>query len=97
MPPLPVNYHAALAEATAGRPFRADLKRIDITQPDGPSFSVSGSLVTWQKWRLRVLFSPRTGLELADVGWQDSPEGPVRPVLHRIALVEMAVPYADPR
>jgi primary-amine oxidase len=83
-------------EYRAGRvgPERDDLKRIEITQPDGPSFSVDGNLVQWQRWSLRVGFTPREGLVLHTVGYEDG--GRVRPILHRASFSEMAVPYGDP-
>lgn len=45
MPPLMVNYHKDLAKATTGQEWRSDLKPINITQPEGPSFSVEGNMV----------------------------------------------------
>jgi primary-amine oxidase len=75
-------------------PVRDDLKPIAITQPEGPSFTVDGTQVRWQKWRLRVGFSPREGLVLHTVGWEEG--GRVRPILHRAAMSEMVVPYGDP-
>jgi primary-amine oxidase len=47
MPPLMVNYHKDLAKATTGEDWRSDLKPINITQPEGPSFSVEGNMVRW--------------------------------------------------
>eukprot|EP00775_Hariotina_reticulata_P002821 gene2821-3114_t len=93
VPPLMVNYHRDLAQATTGQEWRPDLKTINITQPEGPSFTIEGNLVTWQKWHLRIGFNGREGLVLHNVGFQD--EGRVRPVLHRASLSEMAVPYGD--
>ncbi|CAA9581035.1 MAG: Monoamine oxidase [uncultured Thermomicrobiales bacterium] len=75
-------------------PARAGLRPIAITQPEGPSFEVDGTLVRWQNWRLRVGFTPREGLVLHTVGWEEG--GRVRPVLHRAAMSEMVVPYGDP-
>jgi primary-amine oxidase len=75
-------------------PPRTDLKPIEITQPEGPSFTVDGNLVTWQKWRFRVGFTPREGLVLHTVGWEE--DGRVRPILHRAAMSDMVVPYGDP-
>lgn len=75
-------------------PARADLKPIEIIQPEGPSFTVDGMLVRWQKWRLRVGFTPHEGLVLHDVGWEE--RGRVRPILYRAAMSEMVVPYGDP-
>jgi len=75
-------------------PQRTGLKALDITQPDGPSFTVEGNLVTWQKWRLRVGFTPREGLVLRTVGWDDGEQ--VRSIMYRGAVSEMIVPYGDP-
>ena len=75
-------------------PLRTDLKPIAITQPEGPSFTVEGTFVRWQKWQLRVGFTPREGLVLHTVGWEEN--GRVRPILHRAAMSDMVVPYGDP-
>ncbi|HEX4701750.1 MAG TPA: primary-amine oxidase [Pseudonocardiaceae bacterium] len=73
---------------------RTDLRPIEITQPDGPSFTVDGYAVAWQKWRLRVGYSPREGLVLHQVGYED--QGRLRPILHRASMSELYVPYGDP-
>lgn len=75
-------------------PVRAGLKPISITQPEGPSFEVDGRQVRWQNWRLRIGFTPREGLVLHTVGWEEGDR--VRSVLHRAAMSEMVVPYGDP-
>lgn len=75
-------------------PMRTDLKTLDITQPDGASFIVDGNLVTWQKWRLRVSFTPREGLVIRTVGWDNGER--LRSILYRGAVSEMVVPYGDP-
>jgi primary-amine oxidase len=74
-------------------PLRTDLKPLEITQPEGPSFTVDGHLVRWQRWQLRVAIDPVEGLVLYDVGYEDN--GRVRPVLARAALSEMVVPYGS--
>ncbi len=74
--------------------LRDDLKTIDITQPDGPSFTVDGHHVRWQKWSMRLGFTPREGLVLHQVGYDD--RGTVRPVVYRASMSEMFIPYADP-
>ncbi len=74
--------------------FRTDLKPLEITQKDGPSFSVDGHHVRWQKWNLRIGFNGREGLHLYEIGYQDN--GRVRPIMHRASLAEMVVPYGDP-
>jgi primary-amine oxidase len=78
-----------------GRPMRPDLKPLEITQPEGPSFEIDGHEIRWQKWSFRIGFTPREGLVLYTVGYED--EGKVRPVLYRASLSEMVVPYGDPR
>src|SRR5918993_3143910 len=78
-----------------GRPTRAGLKPLEITQPDGPSFEIDGHEIRWQKWSFRIGFTPREGLVLYTVGYEDGER--VRPVLYRASLSEMVVPYGDPR
>lgn len=75
-------------------PLRGDLRAIEITQPDGPSFTVEGNEVRWQKWRLRIGFTPREGLVLHTVSYEDGQRR--RQILHRASYAEMAVPYAEP-
>jgi primary-amine oxidase len=75
-------------------PLRSDLKPIEITQPDGPSFTVDGHEVSWQKWNLRLGFNSREGLVINTVSYED--QGIKRPILYRASLSEMVVPYGDP-
>ena len=55
---------------------------------------VNGYEVRWQKWRFRLGWTPREGLVLYTVGYED--QGRVRPILYRASLAEMIVPYGDP-
>jgi primary-amine oxidase len=75
-------------------PLRTDLKPIEITQPEGPSFTVDRNLVRWQRWSLRVSMDPYEGLVLHTIGYEDG--GRVRPILHRASVSEMVVPYGHP-
>lgn len=77
---------------TIGKP-RHDLMPIEITQPDGPSFDVSGSEVCWQNWKMRIGFNQREGLVLHQVTYTDN--GEERPILYRGSVPEMVVPYGD--
>ena len=72
-------------------PMRDDLKPLEITQPEGPSFTVDGNLVQWQRWSLRISMDPYEGLVLHTIGYEDG--GRVRPILHRASVSEMVVPY----
>lgn len=68
---------------------RDDLKDLEITQKDGPSFTVDGYEVNWQGWSFSVSMHPVHGLVLHRLSLQD------RPILYRAALSEMIVPYGD--
>ncbi len=71
-------------------PPRTDLKPVEITQPDGPSFTVDGSLLAWQKWSLRASMDPNEGLVLHQITYDG------RSIMHRASISEMVVPYGDP-
>ncbi len=99
--PLPEragNYMPELMVEDGNRPahtgLREDVKPIEITQSEGPSFTVDGHAVSWQKWRLRVGYSPREGLVLHQIGYED--RGRLRPIIYRASLSEMYIPYGDP-
>ena len=74
-------------------PARTDLKPIEITQPEGASFQVTGNHVQWADWSFRVGFTPREGLVLHQLKFRD--QGVERPVINRASLSEMVVPYGD--
>jgi len=74
--------------------MRDTLRPIEITQPDGPSFTVTGDLVEWQNWSFRVGFDVREGLVLHLLSYRDGERD--RPVLYRASVAEMVVPYGDP-
>ncbi|MBD1868705.1 primary-amine oxidase [Cyanobacteria bacterium FACHB-471] len=90
VPPEPGEYAAEFVS-----PMRTDIKPLEITQPQGPSFEVDGHHVRWQKWQFRIGFTPREGLVLHTIGYED--QGKLRPILYRASLAEMVVPYGDPR
>jgi primary-amine oxidase len=98
LPPKAGNYEPELMlrsdNAPAFEQLRDDVKPIEITQPQGASFTVDGHAVSWQKWRLRIGFNAREGLILHDVAYEDA--GRVRSILKRASLSEMYVPYGDP-
>lgn len=67
-----------------------DLKPIEITQPEGRSFTVEDGHVRWGKWDLRIGFNEREGLTLHQIAFDG------RPICYRASVAEMVVPYADP-
>src|SRR6266567_4632365 len=100
--PLPThaaNYSVQALTAAGNVPAfpagpRQDVRPLDIVQADGPSFTIDGHHLRWQKWDLRIGFTAREGLVLHRIGYHDV--GGLRSVIHRASLSEMFVPYADP-
>jgi primary-amine oxidase len=90
--PLPPERSSYLPEDVGA--MRTDLRPIEINQPEGPSFTVDGNLVKWQRWSLRIGFDPYEGLTLHTVGYDDG--GTTRPILYRASVSEMVVPYGHP-
>jgi primary-amine oxidase len=76
-------------------PLREGLRPIEITQPEGPSFTLDGHLLRWQGWSMRVGFDLREGLILHQISLTDARQ--VRPLINRASVPEMVVPYGDPR
>lgn len=96
-PPLPgpgQDFDEASIRESLGK-LREPPRPLSITQPDGPSFEISGNEVSWQKWRFRYLMHPREGLVLYLVSYED-PAGKQQPILYRASFSEMAVPYGEP-
>lgn len=89
LPPQECNYAADRVNN-----FRQDIKPLEITQPEGPSFSVNGYCVDWQKWSFVIGFNAREGLTLHNLCYNDG--GKKRSILYRASLSEMVVPYGDP-
>ncbi|WYZ39727.1 hypothetical protein EsH8_IV_000068 [Colletotrichum jinshuiense] len=76
--------------------LRQDLKPLRISQPEGPSFTVTpvgetGNVLEWQKWSFFIGFNQREGMVLYNVKYDG------RPLFYRLSLSEMSVPYGDPR
>jgi primary-amine oxidase len=76
-------------------PLREGLRPIEITQPEGPSFTLDGHRLRWQGWSMRVGFDAREGLILHQISLDDA--GRARPVAYRASIAELVVPYGDPR
>ena len=73
-------------------PIRTGLKPLEITQPDGVSFEIVGHELRWQNWRMHIGMTPREGLVLHQIAYQEN--GRLRPVCYRASLAELVVPYA---
>jgi primary-amine oxidase len=86
-PPVQGEY---APRSVPGYRARTDRRPLEITQPEGPSFTLDGHELSWQGWRMRLGFTYREGLVLHRIGHGD------RSVAHRISFAEMVVPYRDP-
>ena len=72
---------------------RTDLKPLQITQPEGVSFTVDGTELKWQNWTMRLGFNYREGPVIYQVTYDD--HGTTRDIAYRMSFTEMVVPYRD--
>jgi primary-amine oxidase len=77
-----------------GTQERTDLKPLEISQPDGVSFTVEGYELRWQNWSMRLGFNYREGPVIYQVAFDD--QGTKRDIAYRMSFAEMVVPYRDP-
>lgn len=89
LPPQPGNWAREFFDGREGT-LQAPLKPLEIVQPEGPSFQVSGHEVTWANWKVRLDFLAREGLVLRDCSFDG------RSVFYRASMCDMVVPYGDP-
>jgi primary-amine oxidase len=102
--PVPAESGDYDDEALRG-PYRTTLKPIEITQPEGASFTLDGHALRWQDWSMRIGFDAREGLTLHQITLHDHDAGRAsdhdtgreRPVIYRASIPEMVVPYGDPQ
>jgi len=96
-----VEDNPRIAIPTEPGPYRADqtgadvhVKTLDITQPDGTSFTVDGWGINWERWNFRIGWDQREGLVIHDVSFDD--HGTRRRIAHRLSIAELVIPYGDP-
>jgi primary-amine oxidase len=73
---------------------RTSLRPIEITQPNGVSFTLEDNVLSWENWSVRLGFNGREGLTLHNLAFND--DGSVRSIIDRASISEMVVPYGDP-
>ncbi|MCQ9162837.1 primary-amine oxidase [Arthrobacter sp. STN4] len=92
--PVPAE-HGNYTDPGLTGPLRETQKPISITQPEGPSFTVTGgNHIEWEKWSLDVGFDAREGVVLHNLAFDDG--GRRRSIIKRASIAEMVVPYGDP-
>ncbi|KAG6844078.1 hypothetical protein H0H87_009960, partial [Tephrocybe sp. NHM501043] len=74
--------------------LRDDLKPLHVVQPEGVSFRVNGHELEWQNWKMHIAFTQREGIALSTITYND--HGEIRPIIYRLSLAEMVVPYGAP-
>ncbi|OWU81958.1 primary-amine oxidase [Phaeobacter sp. 22II1-1F12B] len=74
---------------------RETMKPLNITQPEGASFTMKDNVLEWENWSVRVGFNGREGLTLHDISFKDG--GKKRSILNRASVSEMVVPYGEPQ
>ena len=87
VPETDVNYDREFMT----EPPRADLKPINVEQPDGVSFEMEGRTLRWHDWSILIGFNAREAITLHNISYAD------RPVCYRASLAEMVIPYGSPR
>ncbi|GLB43633.1 putative amine oxidase [Lyophyllum shimeji] len=91
-PRAPFNFLPDLmAQDDKDYKLRNDLKPLHVVQPEGVSFKVSGHQLEWQNWKMHISFTQREGIALSTITYND--HGEVRPIIYRLSLAEMVVPY----
>ncbi|MBP2215644.1 primary-amine oxidase [Arthrobacter sp. CAN_C5] len=92
--PIP-REHGNYTDPELTGPLRTSQKPISITQPEGPSFTLTGgNHLDWENWSVDVGFDVREGVVLHNLSFND--KGRVRPIIKRASIAEMVVPYGDP-
>ncbi|KAF8244735.1 hypothetical protein K440DRAFT_588079 [Wilcoxina mikolae CBS 423.85] len=86
------NYMPQDIEKIGG--YRKGLKPLNITQPDGVSFTMNGREINWQNFNMHIGFNYKEGIVLNNITFND--RGNVRPLFYRLSLAEMVVPYGNP-
>lgn len=73
---------------------RKPTKPVQIVSPQGPNFSIDGSVVSWDKWKFHLRVDKRLGPVMSRITYQDRDQ--LRQVAYQLSTAEMFVPYMDP-
>jgi primary-amine oxidase len=69
-------------------------KPLEITEPEGKNYTITGNTLHWRNWDFHVRLDSRVGLVLSTVTYND--KGAKRKVMYEGSLGGMIVPYGDP-
>lgn len=73
---------------------QAMVKPLDIIEPEGKNYTITGDSIHWQNWDLHLHLDSRVGPVISTVTYND--QGKKRKVLYEGNLGGMIVPYGDP-
>ena len=90
---IPVPMKATPYDGSAGK-GSAPRKPLNITEPEGKNYTISGNTLTWRNWAFHIGLNSRTGLTLSTVTYND--KGSKRKVMYEGTLGGMIVPHGDP-
>ncbi|KAL5350987.1 hypothetical protein ACLOAV_004560 [Pseudogymnoascus australis] len=93
---VPLEEHNYLPEYISKTYKPERIKPINVTQPQGVSFSMNGNELSWCGFSMHIGFNYREGIVLSDIRVDDPYENRERPLFNRISMVEMFVPYGCP-
>lgn len=72
----------------------ASVKPLEIIEPEGKNYTITGSSIHWQNWDLHLALDSRVGPVISTVTYND--QGKKRKVMYQGNLGGMIVPYGDP-
>lgn len=70
------------------------LKPLEIIEPEGKNYTITGNSIHWQNWDFHVRLDSRVGPILSTVTYDD--KGKKRKIMYEGNLGGMIVPYGDP-
>jgi primary-amine oxidase len=73
---------------------RKPTKPVQIVSPQGPNFTIDGSVVSWDNWNFHLRVDKRLGPVMSRITYEDGSER--RQVAYQLSTAEMFVPYMDP-
>jgi primary-amine oxidase len=88
VPLKPTPYDGSDRSATAAP------KPLEISEPEGKNYTITGNTLHWRNWDFHVRLDSRVGLVLSTVTYND--KGSKRKVMYEGSLGGMIVPYGDP-
>lgn len=75
-------------------PDKVKMKPLNINEPQGKNYSITGNNISWQNWDFHVRLDSRVGPVLSTVTYDD--QGDKRKIMYEGSLGGMIVPYGDP-